>query len=133
MKYFRLHISIAYGNSPQLKNEHNKAHSQSKLIEFQQYDQLETLRWIKSNIDQFNGNPDAITIMGESAGANSIMMLLLSNTVKTEKLFARAIIMSGDIANFAPNITKADIKWYENEVYHKRFGCNTDNMEQWEC
>ena len=109
-------------------------HSQSKLINLQQYDQIEALRWIKTNIHEFNGNPNSVTIMGESAGANSIMMLLLSKTVKSEKLFHRAIIMSGDIANFAPNITVDDIEWYEKEIYSKRFDCdNSDKVQQWEC
>eukprot|EP01083_Nonionella_stella_P163743 539881_1 len=108
-------------------------HSQSPIINIAQYDQMEALRWIKTNIHQFNGDPSRVTVMGESAGANSIMMLLLSNTVRTENLFQRAILMSGDIANFAPRISQKDLNYYQHQIYYKRFGLKNDNdTEQWE-
>ena len=55
-------------------------------------DQLMALRWIKCNIGQFGGNPKSITIMGESAGAHSVALHLLSPLSKN--LFSRAILQS---------------------------------------
>ena len=56
-------------------------------------DQIEALRWIQANIDRFGGDPDNVTLFGESAGAGDIAYLLLSPL--TEGLFHRAISQSG--------------------------------------
>lgn len=57
------------------------------------YDQLTAIRWIKNNIKSFGGNPDNITIMGQSAGAMSVQQLCLSPL--TKGLFSKAIMSSG--------------------------------------
>ncbi|REC95217.1 carboxylesterase/lipase family protein [Kushneria indalinina] len=56
-------------------------------------DQIAALEWIRGNIDRFGGNPDDITLVGESAGGNSILNLMASPA--TEGLFQRAVVMSG--------------------------------------
>lgn len=55
-------------------------------------DQLEALKWIKKNIRVFGGDPDNITIFGESAGSASVIYHLLSPLSKG--LFNRAIMQS---------------------------------------
>jgi para-nitrobenzyl esterase len=57
-------------------------------------DQIEALRWVRSNIRSFGGDPDSVTIFGESAGAISICTLAVSPL--TRGLFARFILESGD-------------------------------------
>ncbi|KAI5645601.1 carboxylesterase family domain-containing protein [Phthorimaea operculella] len=57
-------------------------------------DQVTALRWVKSNIQSFGGNPNQITAFGNSAGGQSIGMHLAS---ESEKLFNNAIIQSGSI------------------------------------
>ena len=56
-------------------------------------DQIAALRWIKSNIAQFGGDPENITVFGQSAGANSIKQLVTSPLSKD--MISKAIIMSG--------------------------------------
>ena len=56
-------------------------------------DQIEALRWIRVNIARFGGDPDNVTVFGESAGAGDIAYLLLSPLA--DGLFHRAISQSG--------------------------------------
>lgn len=56
-------------------------------------DQIAALKWIKANAAAFGGDPDNITVFGESAGGGSVHMLLTSPEAKG--LFQRAGIMSG--------------------------------------
>lgn len=56
-------------------------------------DQIAALRWVKKNIAAFGGDPDNITLFGESAGGTSTSILLASEA--TVGLFNRVIIQSG--------------------------------------
>lgn len=60
---------------------------------FGNLDQQAAIRWVKRNIAAFGGDPENITIAGQSAGGFSVMsqMACLAN----EGLFQRAIVMSG--------------------------------------
>lgn len=55
-------------------------------------DQIEALRWVKRNIAAFGGNPENVTIVGESAGALSVMYLMASPPARG--LFSKAIAQS---------------------------------------
>ena len=55
-------------------------------------DQVMALQWVKDNIEAFGGKPDDITIMGESAGANSVALHMVSP--KSKGLFNKAILQS---------------------------------------
>lgn len=57
------------------------------------YDQLCALQWVHDNIAAFGGDPDRITLMGQSAGAMSVQQLCLSPL--TEGLVAGAVMSSG--------------------------------------
>ncbi len=56
-------------------------------------DQLAALRWVQQNISGFGGDPGNVTIFGESAGGQSIAVLVASPASKG--LFQRAIAQSG--------------------------------------
>jgi para-nitrobenzyl esterase len=56
-------------------------------------DQVAALRWIKRNIAKFGGDPDNVTIVGESAGSQDVSLLLAAPQART--LFHKAIMESG--------------------------------------
>lgn len=64
-------------------------------------DHIKALKWVKNNIRFFGGNPNNITVGGQSAGGFNTANLLTSPLVRNAGLFQKALIMSlggGDIA-----------------------------------
>ncbi|XP_004616283.1 cholinesterase [Sorex araneus] len=57
------------------------------------FDQQLALQWVQQNIAAFGGNPRSVTLFGESAGAGSVSLHLLSPG--SHPLFTRAILQSG--------------------------------------
>ena len=46
------------------------------------FDQIEALRWVQKYITSFGGDPEKVTIAGESAGSASVSLLLLAPQAK---------------------------------------------------
>lgn len=63
-------------------------------------DLIEALRWVRGNIAAFGGDPDNVTVIGESAGAENAVSLLLAPSAKG--LFHRAILQSVPFLNVSP-------------------------------
>ncbi len=58
-------------------------------------DIIHALKWVRSNIAEFGGDPDNVTIFGESAGARNVYSMLASPLAKG--LFHKAIVQSGTV------------------------------------
>ena len=86
---------LGFFSHPELTAENSYNGSGNQGI----YDQLAAIKWIHDNIAQFGGDPDQLTIMGQSAGAGSVKTLVSSPL--TRGLVSKAIIQSGGgLGNF---------------------------------
>ncbi|MEY4761946.1 MAG: hypothetical protein RLZZ200_1802 [Pseudomonadota bacterium] len=64
-----------------------------QLFNYGAMDVIAALRWVRENIAAFGGDPQQVTIYGQSAGAGMVSMLM--GSPQSRGLFARAIIQSG--------------------------------------
>jgi len=102
-------------------------------------DQIAALKWVHDNIAAFGGDPDNITILGQSAGAGSVKTLVSSPL--TEGLISKAIIQSGGGVNGriapAPEVSpmvmqgeawKKVLDWAGYDTLEKMRAASTDDI-----
>lgn len=103
---YRLNV-FGFLAHPQLTAEQPDAPSN-----FGHLDQQAGIRWAKRNIAAFGGDPDNITIGGQSAGGGSVCAQLTSP--QNEGLFRRAIIQSGIMAGVYSSFFPGAMNSYED-------------------
>ncbi len=80
-------------------------------------DIIESLKWVKNNIAAFGGDPDNVTIFGESGGGVKVSIMMVSPLAKG--LFHRAICQSGTAAATYPGQPLKDCESYGNTMFEK--------------
>ena len=85
-------------------------------------DQVAALKWVKENIAAFGGDPDAVTIFGESAGGISVETLMALPSA--QGLFKRAIIESGP----AGDVWTPQLATKVTTLYLKELGVTPDSL-----
>ncbi|XP_076462534.1 neuroligin-4, X-linked-like [Babylonia areolata] len=84
------------------------------------YDQIRALEWVRDAISAFNGDPNDVTIFGQSAGSSSVSQLILTPAAKG--LFNKAVMESGcSLAPFAWNYLNTQ---RNAQQLASRLGCN---------
>ncbi|KFE72238.1 Carboxylesterase type B [Hyalangium minutum] len=70
--------------------------NEPRVNNFGLLDQIAALEWVQRNIEQFGGDPDNVTLFGQSAGARSVLALFASPLVnkRQKPLFHRGIAQS---------------------------------------
>jgi len=84
-------------------------------------DQQAALRWVQQNIRAFGGNPANVTIFGESAGGQSVLVQLISPAARG--LFARAIVESGGYAQYPTSLASAET---QGKAFAAKVGCSSN-------
>jgi len=103
---------------PELKAEDPKGSTGNYGI----LDQVRALEWVRDNIGAFGGDPDNVTVFGQSAGGMSICALLVSPEAKG--LFLRAMIMSGPCRL----MTELEDGYAKSRELVKTMGCDGSDL-----
>ena len=69
-------------------------------------DQIAALKWVRRNVKAFGGDPDNVTIFGESAGGQDVLTLMASPAARG--LFAKATVQSGGGWGQPPTLAQAE-------------------------
>ena len=101
---------------PELKDEAGKTGN------YGLYDQLTAIKWVNNNIAAFGGDPDNITVMGQSAGAMSIQLHCLSTLA--EGMFQKAVMCSGSGVSRFMSYAPAEKRYEFWHAVMERAGCD---------
>ena len=91
-------------------------------------DIIAALQWIQDNIEQFGGDPENVTVFGESGGGAKVLALMTSPYAKG--LFHKGIVESGATENMGAKFTDEDVSRKLTENILKNLGITQDRIEE---
>jgi para-nitrobenzyl esterase len=108
---------LGFATLPELKEEAGKTGN------YGLYDQLAAISWVRHNIEAFGGDPDNITIMGQSAGAMSVQQHCLSPI--SRGMFHKAVMCSGGGITKMLSATSPEKHYDFWHMIMEKLGCKT--------
>ena len=108
---------LGFAVLPELKAEAGKTGN------YGLHDQHTAIQWVKDNIASFGGDPDNMTIMGQSAGAMSVQQHCLSP--KSKGLFHKAVLSSGGGVSKMMSAASPEKNYEFWKEVMKRAGCDS--------
>ena len=90
-------------------------------------DIIDSLKWIQENIANFGGDPENVTIFGESGGGAKVLALMTSPYAKG--LFHKGIVQSGATESMGVNFTTLAASRRVGELTLKNLGITKDNID----
>ncbi|MDO4340876.1 MAG: carboxylesterase family protein, partial [Eubacteriales bacterium] len=91
-------------------------------------DIVAALEWIQENIDKFGGDPDNVTIFGQSGGGAKVLAMMTSPEAKG--LFHKAIVQSGATENMGVSFLSKDISLELGALTLEKLGISEDNVDE---
>lgn len=90
-------------------------------------DIVKALEWIQNNIEQFGGDPENVTLFGQSGGGAKVLALM--TTPKAKGLFSRGIVQSGATETMGVTFTSKEASQSLTGRILDRLGITADTIE----
>ncbi len=91
-------------------------------------DIIDALQWIQDNIEEFGGDPDNVTVFGESGGGAKVLALMTSPYAKG--LFHKGIVESGATETMGVIFTPEDASERVTELTLEKLGITPDRIDE---
>jgi len=89
-------------------------------------DQIEAMKWVNKNIARFGGDPNRVTIFGESAGGYSVALLMLSPLASG--LYQNVIMESGTAVALSASLERDEAN-FRARSFAKAIGCEITSLK----